>query len=69
MYTRNASDKDIENTVVPTVSVIVPVYNVQSYLPFCIESILKQSFTDIEVLLVDAQNCATLGLKEIREYR
>lgn len=53
MYTRNASDKDIENTVVPTVSVIVPVYNVQSYLPFCIESILKQSFTDIEVLLVD----------------
>lgn len=37
----------------PIISVIVPVYNVEKYLPRCIESILAQSFTDFEVLLID----------------
>jgi len=34
-------------------SVIVPVYNVEKYLPACIESVLKQSFRDYELILVD----------------
>lgn len=37
----------------PTISVIVPVYNVEKYLHCCVDSILAQTFTDIEVLLVD----------------
>ncbi len=37
----------------PAISVIVPVYNVEKYLPRCIESILNQTFTDFELLLVD----------------
>ena len=37
----------------PLVSVIVPVYNVEQYLNKCIESILKQSYPNIEVLLID----------------
>lgn len=37
----------------PTVSVIIPVYNVEPYLKECIDSILNQSFTDFELLLVD----------------
>lgn len=37
----------------PKVSVIVPVYKVEKYLCQCIESVLKQSFTDFELLLVD----------------
>ena len=36
-----------------TVSVIVPVYNVKRYLPRCIESILRQSHTELEIILVD----------------
>lgn len=36
-----------------TISVIVPVYNVEKYLPHCIDSILAQTFTDFEVLLID----------------
>lgn len=35
------------------VSIIVPVYNVEMYLTKCIESILKQSYKNIEVILVD----------------
>lgn len=37
----------------PCISVVVPVYNVESLLPRCIDSILEQTFTDYEVLLVD----------------
>lgn len=35
------------------VSVIVPVYNVRQYLPACIESVLRQTNPDWELLLVD----------------
>lgn len=37
----------------PKISVIVPVYKVDKYLPQCIESILNQTFTDFELLLID----------------
>ena len=35
------------------ISVIVPVYNVEKYLDRCVKSILSQSFSDFELLLVD----------------
>ena len=34
-------------------SIIVPVYNVGSFLPKCIDSIISQTFTDFELILVD----------------
>lgn len=37
----------------PKISIIIPVYNVEQYLPHCIESILIQSFTDYELLLIN----------------
>lgn len=37
----------------PKFSIIVPVYKVEEYLDRCIQSILKQTFTDFEVILVD----------------
>lgn len=36
-----------------TISVIVPVYNVEEYLPRCLESILGQTYRDLQVILVD----------------
>ena len=41
-------------------SIVVPVYDVEQYLPRCIDSILKQSFTDFELILVNdgsTDNC------------
>ena len=37
----------------PKVSIVIPVYNMQKYLDKCMQSVLAQSLTDIEILLVD----------------
>ena len=44
-------------------SVIVPIYNVEDYLPRCIDSIISQTFTDFELILVDdgsPDNCGKI---------
>lgn len=37
----------------PSVSIIVPVYGVEKYLDRCVESLVKQTLTNIEIILVD----------------
>jgi glycosyltransferase involved in cell wall biosynthesis len=37
----------------PKFSLIIPVYNVASYLKFCLDSVLNQVFTDYECILID----------------
>ena len=47
----------------PAISVIVPVYNVEKYLPRCVDSILSQTFSDFELILVDdgsPDNCGAI---------
>lgn len=44
-------------------SIIVPIYNVEEYLPRCIDSILAQTYTDFELILVNdgsPDNCAEI---------
>ncbi len=37
----------------PTISVIIPVYKCEQFLEACVDSILNQTFTDFEIILVD----------------
>lgn len=37
----------------PLISVIVPVYNIENYVGLCIESIIKQTYANLEIILVD----------------
>lgn len=37
----------------PEISIIVPVYNTEKWLRRCVDSILAQTFTDFELLLID----------------
>lgn len=55
------------------ISVIVPVYNVEQYIARCVESILNQSYTDLELILVDdgsvdssGEICRKYALKDPR---
>ncbi len=44
-------------------SVIVPIYNIEKYIRRCIDSVLEQSFTDFELILVDdgsPDNCGAI---------
>lgn len=49
------------STQSPKISIIVPVYKAEKYLPRCIDSILSQDFTDFEVLLIDDGSPDTSG--------
>lgn len=39
--------------MIPEISVIVPAYKVEAYLPRCVESLLSQTYKDFEIILVD----------------
>ena len=62
-----------ERAVEPLISVIVPVYKVEDYLERCIESIMAQTYTQLEIILVDdgspdgcPQLCDSLAKKDKR---
>lgn len=35
------------------ISVVIPVYNVEDYLPQCLDSVISQSYTNLEIILID----------------
>jgi len=37
----------------PILSIVIPVYNAEKYLNYCIDSILKQNNSDVEIILID----------------
>ena len=52
----------------PLVSVIVPVYKVEKYLDKCVESIVGQTYKNLEIILVDdgsPDNCSAKGQSHI----
>lgn len=53
------------------ISVVVPVYNVERYLPYCMSSILAQNVTDMEIVLIDdgsTDNSGVLCDQYVKRY-
>ena len=44
---------DRREEILPKVSVIIPVYNVEEYLNQCLNSVIRQTLQDIEIICVD----------------
>lgn len=51
----------------PLISVVVPVYNVEKYLKRCMDSILEQTYQNLEIILVDDGSTDT-SLRIMEEY-
>lgn len=54
----------------PLVSIIVPVYNVEPYLDRCIDSVINQSYRQLEIILVDdgsPDHCARCAMAMQKE--
>ena len=48
-----SSFEHIINHEVPLVSVVIPVFNVNLYLSHCIESVLLQTYINLDIILID----------------
>ena len=42
--------------MIPKVSVIVPVYNVEQYIDQCLKSIVEQSYGNLEILIMEGES-------------
>lgn len=51
----------MEKKKLPLISVIVPIYNIEEYLQKCIESIINQTYTNIQIILIDDGSTDTSG--------
>lgn len=56
-----------EKGLLPLVTVIIPVYNVEKYLGACVESVRTQTYPNLEIILVDDMSLDTSG-KMADEY-
>lgn len=55
------------NQYLPLISVVIPMFNVESYIKQCIDSVLAQSFKNFEVICVD-DGCTDETLNLVSEY-
>ena len=47
----------------PLITIIIPIYNVEQYLKRCVDSVLQQTYTNLEIILVDdgsPDNCGSI---------
>lgn len=51
-----------ENDMKPMISVIVPAYNNKDYIDCCINSLRKQTYKNIEVLIIDDGSDEEIGI-------
>jgi len=64
--------ENMDNSLKPFFSIIVPIYKVERYLDECIASVLSQSFADYECILVDdgsPDNCPAICDKYAEKYK
>ena len=44
---------NLKENIMAKISIIIPVYNVKKYLRDCLDSVTRQTITDIEIICID----------------
>lgn len=67
MYMVVASKFLLNGDIMPKVSIVIPIHNYADYISDCLDSILRQTYKDIEIIVVD--DCSTdNSIKIIKSY-
>lgn len=61
-FYRACYDIFLKNNLLPKVSIVVPIFNVERYLKDCIESLITQTYPNLEIVLVDDKSPDKSGL-------
>lgn len=56
------------DNMIPKISIIIPVYNVEEYLKQCLDSVINQTFKDIEIIIVN-DGSTDNSINIIEEYK
>ncbi|ELZ6542054.1 glycosyltransferase family 2 protein, partial [Campylobacter coli] len=51
-----------------TVGVVIPIYNVEKYLKECLDSVINQSYANLEIILVNDGSTDENSLSIAKEY-
>ncbi len=51
-----------------TVGVVIPIYNVEKYLKECLDSVINQTYTNLEIILVNDGSTDENSLNIAKEY-
>ncbi|CDG56935.1 hypothetical protein BN865_07000 [Campylobacter coli 76339] len=51
-----------------TVGVVIPIYNVEKYLKECLDSVINQTYTNLEIILVNDGSTDESSLNIAKEY-
>lgn len=52
---------NVDKNIADLISIIIPVYNVEQYLSICLDSVCHQTYTNLEIILVDDASTDTSG--------
>ncbi|CDG56938.1 Bglycosyltransferase, CAzY family GT2 [Campylobacter coli 76339] len=58
----------MENEIMKTVGVVIPIYNVEKYLKECLDSVINQTYTNLEIILVNDGSTDESSLNIAKEY-
>lgn len=62
-----SKEMQLHKMITPLVSVIIPFYNVEKYIAECLESVINQSYDNIEIIMVD-DGSPDNSLQIVKEY-
>lgn len=63
--------QNLKKTYRPLISIIIPIYNVEKYLPACLDSVINQTYNNTEIILINdgsKDNSSDIANKFVKQH-